>query len=172
MADSTNQEINEYLTFRLAEENFALTIGKVREVLDMTSITKVPRTPEHMRGVINLRGNVAPVIDLRLSLGVAIANDTADTCIIIVEVMSEGEPMIIGALVDSVEEVVDIPPDQIGPPPKLGSKLKSEYITGMGKSGEKFLVILDIDKVLSDIDEQLLESVSSNGFAEAQQTQV
>ena len=98
----------QYLTFKLEEEVFALDIGKVREVLDYTTVTKVPRTPEFMCGVINLRGAVVPVVDLRLKFGMATAEATVNTCIIIVEVAVEGEKTVIGAMADSVQEVIDL----------------------------------------------------------------
>ena len=142
-------EINQYLTFTLGEEDFALDIGKVREVLDYTTITKVPGMPEFLRGVINLRGNVVPVIDLRYKLGMGTVKKTVDTCIVIVEIMINNERTHIGALADSVKEVIDLDTNQISPPPKLGIKINNEFIRGMGKRDEKFLMILDIDKVLT-----------------------
>jgi purine-binding chemotaxis protein CheW len=148
MAD-TIAEINQYLTFTLDDEDFALDIGKVREVLDYTTITKVPRMPEFLRGVINLRGNVVPVIDLRYKLGMGSIKQSVDTCIVIVEIMIDDEMTHMGALADSVKEVIDLDPSQISPPPKLGIKIHNEFIKGMGKQGEKFLIILDIDKVLT-----------------------
>jgi purine-binding chemotaxis protein CheW len=142
-------EINQYLTFTLGKEDFALDIGKVREVLDYTTITKVPRMPEFLRGVINLRGNVVPVIDLRYKLGMGTVKQTVDTCIVIVEIMIDDEMTHMGALADSVKEVIQLDPSQISPPPKLGIKINNEFIRGMGKQDEKFLMILDIDKVLT-----------------------
>jgi len=143
-------EINQYLTFTLGDEDFALDIGKVREVLDYTTITKVPRMPEFLRGVINLRGNVVPVIDLRYKLGMGTIKQAVDTCIVIVETMIDDELTQMGALADSVKEVIDLDPGQISPPPKLGIKIDNEFIKGMGRQDEKFLMILDIDKVLTD----------------------
>lgn len=158
-------DINQYLTFTLGDEDFALDIGKVREVLDYPTITKVPRMPEFLRGVINLRGNVVPVIDLRYKLGMGAIKQSVDTCIVIVEIMIDGELTQMGALADSVKEVIDIDPGQISPPPKLGIKINNEFIKGMGKQDEKFLMILDIDKVLT-VDE--LDVVQKTG--EAQQS--
>jgi purine-binding chemotaxis protein CheW len=140
---------SQYLTFTLGDEDFALDIGKVREVLDYTTITKVPRMPEFVRGVINLRGNVVPVIDLRYKLGMGAIKQSVDTCIVIVEIMIDDELTHMGALADSVKEVIDLDPSQISPPPKLGIKIKNEFIKGMGKRDEKFLIILDIDEVLT-----------------------
>jgi purine-binding chemotaxis protein CheW len=145
----------QYLTFKLADEVFALDISKVREVLDFTTVTKVPRTPEFMRGVINLRGSVAPVADLRLKFGMSKTEKTMNTCIIIVEVTVDNEATILGALADSVQEVMDLEPDHIEPAPKIGTRLKTEFIRGMGKHNERFIIILDIDKVFS-LDEHAL----------------
>ena len=142
-------ETTQYLTFKLADEVFALDITKVREVLDFTTVTKVPRTPEFMRGVINLRGSVVPVVDLRLKFGMSATERTVNTCIIIVEVLLEGERMLLGALADSVQEVIDLEPGQIEPPPRIGTSLKAEFIRGMGKHDGGFVIILDVDRVFS-----------------------
>lgn len=152
----------QYLTFRLGDEDFALEINTVREVLDLINITKIPRTPEYMKGVINLRGNVVPIIDLRLNLGMSAAERTVDTCIIIVEVDLDGEAIQIGALADSVQEVIDIDPDQIEPAPKIGISMNTDFIKGMGKRDENFIIILDINKVLSTEELSALKSVSSS----------
>lgn len=149
MGSEATAAITQYLTFTLGEEDFALEIDRVREVLDYTSITKVPRMPEFLRGVINLRGNVVPVVDLRLKLGMSAISRTVDTCIVIVDIMIDGELIQMGALADSVKEVIDLGPEQISPPPRLGTKLDSRFIKGMGTQDERFLIILDIDRVLS-----------------------
>ncbi len=142
-------ETTQYLTFKLEDEVFALDISKVREVLDFTTVTKVPRTPEFMRGVINLRGNVVPVVDMRLKFGMSKTEKTVNTCIIIVEISIEGETAVLGALADSVQEVVDLEPEQIEPAPRIGTRLRTEFIKGMGKRDNHFIMILDIDKVFS-----------------------
>jgi purine-binding chemotaxis protein CheW len=139
----------QYLTFKLGEEVYAVDISKVREVLDFTTVTKVPRTPEFMRGVINLRGSVVPVVDLRLKFGMRRTEKTVNTCIIILEVRVDNETTILGALADSVQEVIDLESEHIEPAPRIGTKLKTEFITGMGKQNDKFLIILDIDKIFS-----------------------
>ncbi|MFZ5571187.1 MAG: chemotaxis protein CheW [Thermodesulfobacteriota bacterium] len=148
MSAAMNQS-TQYLTFTIGEEDFALEISKVREVLDYTSITKVPRMPDFLRGVINLRGNVVPVVDMSLKLGMAAIQKTVDTCIIIVELDIDGDLTQMGALADSVKEVIDLQDTQIAAPPKIGTKLKTEFIKGMGKQDDKFLIILDIDRVFS-----------------------
>jgi len=139
----------QYLTFTLGEEEFALDISKVREVLDYTTITRVPRMPDFLRGVINLRGNVVPVVDLRMKLGMPPTKRTVSTCIVITEIDMDGEVVHMGALTDSVQEVLDLEPGQIQPPPRFGTRLDTEFIRGMGKRDDRFLIILDIDKVLS-----------------------
>jgi len=142
-------DTRQYLTFQLGEEIFAIDVSHVREILEFTTVTKVPGTPEYMRGVINLRGSVVPVLDIRLKFGMPAAEKTVNTCIIVVEVSFDGETTIIGALVDSVQEVFELDPDQIEPAPKIGMQLKTEFIKGMGKKDERFIIILDIDKVFS-----------------------
>ena len=149
MAVETITETTQYLTFKLEDELFALDIGKVREVLDFTTITKVPQTPDYMRGVINLRGSVVPVVDLRLKFGMVMAEKTVNTCVIIVEVELDGEKVVMGAMADAVQEVLDLEPDQIEPPPRIGTKLNTDFIKGMGKHAEQFIIILDIDKVFT-----------------------
>jgi len=142
-------ETVQYLTFKLADEIFAFDVAKVREILELTTITKVPQTPDFMRGVINLRGSVVPVIDLKLSFAMARTEQTINTCIIVVEVYLDGETIILGVLADSVQEVVEMEPDLIESPPRLGTKLNTEFIKGMGKVENNFVMILDIDKVFS-----------------------
>ena len=139
----------QYLTFKLDDEIFALDITKVREVMDFTAITKVPRTPDFMRGVINLRGSVVPVVDLRLKFGMSMTGKTVNTCIIITEVAVDGDTVVLGALADSVQEVIELEPGSVSPPPRIGTKLKTQFINGMGKRGDHFIIILDIDKVFS-----------------------
>ena len=149
MSASAVTETTQYLTFKLEQEVFALDISKVREVLDFTRVTKVPRTPDFMLGVINLRGSVVPVVDMRLKLGMSATEATVNTCIVIVEIDLEGDITVLGALADSVQEVVELDPDQIEPPPKIGAGLRTKFIRGMGKRDGEFIIILDVDKVFS-----------------------
>jgi purine-binding chemotaxis protein CheW len=158
-------ETTQYLTFKLNEEIFALDISKVKEVLDFTEITKIPQTPEFMKGVINLRGGVVPVVDMRLKFGMSETVRTVNTCIIIVEVTIGGEAMVLGALVDSVQEVMDLEPGQIEPAPRIGTRLRTEFIRGMGKRENHFIMILDIDKVFSA--DELATVESAGAFAPA-----
>lgn len=149
MAEQKVNETNQYLTFKLEEEIFALDIASIREVLELTTVTKVPRTPEFMRGVINLRGGVVPVVDLRLKFDMSKTEKTVNTCIIITEIMVDGETTVLGALADSVQEVLEIDASQIEPPPKIGTRLNTEFIKGMGKRNGQFIMILNINKVFS-----------------------
>ncbi len=149
MATVTN-EPSQYLTFTLDKEQFAVDISKVREVLEFTSATKVPRTPDFMRGVINLRGSVVPVVDLRLKFGMARTERTIDTCVVITEVEANGEKIVLGALADSVQEVIELEAKNIEPPPKMGTRVNIDFIRGIGKREEQFLIILDIDRVLTE----------------------
>jgi purine-binding chemotaxis protein CheW len=142
-------ETRQYLTFKLGNEVFATDVAKVREVLDLTTITEIPRTPETMSGVINLRGSVVPVVDLRLCLQMSKTEKTRNTCIVVVEVILENEIIVIGALADSVEEVIDLEPEQIQPAPRIGTQIRTDFIKGMGKRESLFIMILDIDKVFS-----------------------
>ena len=159
-------EATQHLTFKLDEEIFALDISKVREVLEFTSVTKVPQTPDFMCGVINLRGGVVPVVDLRLKFGMPEAEKTVNTCIIIVEVSLDGETTVLGALADSVQEVLELEPDQIEPAPKIGTRLKTDFIKGMGKRDEQFIMILDIDKVFSTDELAIVQDAGGCGTLE------
>jgi purine-binding chemotaxis protein CheW len=152
MSVTTINEIRQYLTFQLSEEIFAVDVAKVREILEWTTITKVPQTPDYMCGVINLRGSVVPVIDLRLKFGMPATEKTVNTCIIVVEVEQEGETIVLGALADSVQEVFELEPTQIEPTPRIGTNLNTDFIQGMGKQNDSFIMILDIDRVFCDVD--------------------
>lgn len=149
MSVASITETVQYLTFMLDGETFALEITKVREVMDFTTVTKVPECPDFMLGVINLRGNVVPVVDMRLKFGMTKNDKTINACIIIVEMEIDGEITVLGALADSVQEVLELLPDQIEPPPRIGTKLKTRFIKGMGHHDSRFMIILDIDKVFS-----------------------
>jgi purine-binding chemotaxis protein CheW len=142
-------ETRQYLTFKLGDEVFATDVAKVREVLDFTTITKIPRTPDFMSGVINLRGNVVPVVDLRLCFEMSKTEKTVNTCVVVVEMLLDGEATVIGALADSVEEVIDLEPEQIEPAPKIGTQIRTDFIKGMGKRDAQFIMILDIDRIFS-----------------------
>ncbi|HEX2868261.1 MAG TPA: chemotaxis protein CheW [Ignavibacteriales bacterium] len=152
------QELRQYLTFKLGDEIFALDVSQVREILDYIKITKVPQTPDYMCGVINLRGSVVPVIDMRQKFGLSKTEATVNTCIVVMEVNIDQEKTVLGALVDSVQEVFELEPTEIEAPPRIGTQLKTEFIKGMGKRDEKFIIILDIDKIFSVRELELLTS--------------
>lgn len=167
--------IRQFLTFKLDGEVFALHIEKVREVLEFSSVTRIPRTPEFLRGVINLRGSVVPVIDLKLKFGMSSTEKAVDTCVIIVEVDMDGEKVILGAMVDSVSEVMDLDKSAIEPPPRIGAKLHNEFIEGMGKQDDQFVIILDIDKVFTTYEltvaADMIKGMPAGGETEDMETQ-
>jgi purine-binding chemotaxis protein CheW len=152
MESSGSANSSQCLTFRLDHELFAINIAKVQEVLEFSTVTKVPRTPDFMRGVINLRGNVVPVVDLRIKLGLSPTERTVDTCIVITEVTVGGDNVIVGALVDSVQEVLELGDGDISPPPRMGARIDANVISGMGRRNDEFVMILDIDKVFPPSD--------------------
>lgn len=146
---SNSDEPVQYLTFKLDGEAFATEISRVREVLEYTKVTPVPRTPDYMQGVINLRGSVVPVVDLRLQFGMTAGEQTVDTCIIIIDVSIDGQTLVLGALADSVQEVVDLKPEQLEPAPSLGTRINNEFIQHMGKVGDRFVIVLDMNRVFT-----------------------
>jgi len=155
----------QYLTFRLGEETFAVDVTKAREILDFSSPTRVPQTPAYMLGVINLRGSVVPVVDLRLKFGMTATAMTRDTCIIVLEIIADGEALIVGAVADSVQEVLELDADRIEPPPRIGTRLNTEFIRGMGNHEDRFLMILDIDRVFSAEEISLVQGVGEESAA-------
>jgi purine-binding chemotaxis protein CheW len=160
--DKTDNVANElagkYLTFKLADEEYGLEILKVREIIGMMAITSLPRTPSFVRGVINLRGKVIPVIDLRKKFELAGADDTDLTCIIVVDVTAGGSKIQIGILVDSVSEVLDINGSDIEGAPSFGTNIDTAFILGMAKAKGSVKILLNIEKVLSSAE---LESVAN-----------
>jgi purine-binding chemotaxis protein CheW len=166
-------EMTQYLTFKLGEEIFALDVAQVREVLDLTPITKVPRAPDFMRGVINVRGSVVPVVDMRLKFGMSKTDNTVDTRVVVMDLSLDGDNTVLGALADSVHEVMDLEPAQIEEPPKIGSRWKSECIKGIGKRDDEFIIILDIDRVFSTDDLAVVQNTDISGDpCEAQEESV
>ena len=155
-------EMSQYLAFKLESEIFAFDISKVREVLEFDTVTKVPQTPDMMKGVINLRGSVVPVIDLRIKFGMGETEKTVNTVIIIIEIDLDDTSTMIGALVDSVKEVMDLDSDHIEPPPKIGTKLNTDFIRGMGKQDGQFLIILDIEKVFSSKELEMVQQAAAS----------
>lgn len=139
----------QYLTYFLAEEEYGINIQQVKEIIEYTSVTKVPKVPRWIRGVINLRGNVVPVVDLAVRFGLDERPITKTTCIIIVEVQQETEKAVMGVIADAVNQVIALTTEDIEQPPAFGTRVRLEYLAGMGKLGKKFALILNIDRVLS-----------------------
>jgi purine-binding chemotaxis protein CheW len=166
MEESNTATSEQYVTFSLGEELFGVEVTRTREILSITPVTKVPQTPEYLLGVINLRGQVVPVVDMRLKLGLPAGEETEDTCIIVVEVQVDGEAIVVGALADAVREVLEIRSDQIEPPPRLGTRLKTEFINGMGKVDEQFLILLNIDRVFNSDDLAIVQDAGQINAAE------
>lgn len=162
--EAENNQTKSYLTFRLAEEIFAASVDYVSEILELSKITKVPRSPQFMRGVINLRGSVLPVIDTRLKFGLEAKEDTVNTCIMVLQVEVDGQGIMIGALVDAVQEVLEIEPGSIQQPPSIGSRYRTEFLTGMVKTNEQFIMLLNIDKVFNSEEISLLEEVQNESI--------
>jgi len=167
MSDAAEFYGNTYLTFYLDHELFGLNIQTVREVLDYTPITRVPMTADFMRGVINVRGHVVPVVDLRQKFGLTATEHTVDTCIIIVELEIDGEISIVGALVDGVQEVLEISSARIAPPPRLGTKIDTRFMQGIGKLGDRFVMLLDIQAIFSMDELFILTGMQDQEAAEA-----
>jgi len=149
LADEPRGEEGQYLTFALGREMFAIGILNIKEILEYGQLTTVPMMPEFIRGVINLRGAVVPVVDLGARFGGKQRDVTKRTCIVIIEVTSEGEHQDIGVVVDSVSAVLEIPDSEIEPPPAFGAKIRADFIANMGKVNGEFVIILDVDEVLS-----------------------
>lgn len=138
-----------YLTFNLGNETFAASVEKVLNILEMTPITKVPKSPVYMKGVINLRGNVLPVIDLRIKFGMPASEITVDSCIVVLNTEIDNELIVLGILVDGVSEVLEIEDDKIEPSPTIGTKYKPEFLKGIWKRENGFVMILNIDLIFS-----------------------
>jgi len=155
---------NQYLAFTLGNETFAMDIRLIKEIIQYGDITEVPLMPEFVRGVINLRGSVVPVLDLSLRFGKACTDITRHTCIVILEVQHGDDIVVLGAIVDQVNEVMEIGSSDIEPAPAFGSNLRSDFISGVGKVGGKFVILLDVNHVLS-IDELATLSAGSEGAA-------
>jgi purine-binding chemotaxis protein CheW len=154
------EEENKFLTFKLADESYGVEILKVREIIGLLNITAVPQMPVYMQGVINLRGKVIPVVDLRLKFGLDEAEHTEETCIIVVDVGRE-----VGIVVDTVSEVLDIAGKNIEPPPSMGGSVDTSFILGMGKVGDAVKILLDIDRVLST--DELIDIASAADAADS-----
>jgi purine-binding chemotaxis protein CheW len=147
----------QYLTFFVGAEEYAITILRIKEILEFSGATRVPGTPPSVLGVINLRGRVVPVIDLSLKFGAPRSEVTPRSCVVLVELVVEGDNLIIGLLADAVREVVELPAEAIEPPPSFGTRARTEFLLGVGRYSERFVLVLDIDRLLTqaEIEEPL-----------------
>jgi purine-binding chemotaxis protein CheW len=159
-------EQSQYLGFHIAGEEYAIGILRVREILEYDTLTQVPTAPASIRGVINLRGSVVPVVDLAVKLGLGPSAVTKRTCIVVVEVALDGERTVMGLLADAVSQVLDLPASEIEAPPALGTRVKVECLLGMGRAGKKFVLLLDIDRLLSMDDLAAAAEVTAEATAE------
>lgn len=150
---------NQFVTFKIKDEIYAINVFKTREILEVPDITKVPGMPKMIRGVINIRGEVVPVLDLKQKFGDEETEFKQDTAIIVTELEREGEAIPVGILVDSANEVVTLEPEQLEPAPKMGVFIDNNYILGMGKVDGAFIVLLNIDKIFSDEEISIIEKI-------------
>jgi purine-binding chemotaxis protein CheW len=155
-----SQRAGKYLTFKLLKEEYGLEILKVQEIIGIMNVTSVPKMPGYVRGVINLRGKIIPVVDLRLKFEMDNQEDTERTCIIVVQIDGGEHEVTIGIIVDEVSEVLDVAEDQIEEPPSFGGSVNTEFILAMGKIGDKVIMFLDIDKVLTAGEVALMDDAS------------
>lgn len=157
---STSTETAQCITFRLGDELFAISVNQVREVLELTQITKVPTAPEYMRGVVNVRGSAIPAVDLRQKFGLPLGQDSVNTRILVLELEIDGELTVLGGIADSVHEVVEFEATEIKPPPSISMRWRTEFIRGLGKRGDQFVIILDIAKVFASTELALIGCAS------------
>jgi purine-binding chemotaxis protein CheW len=158
----------QYLTFFIRSEEYAVGILRVKEILEYETVTRVPGMPPHVRGVINLRGAVLPVVDLAAKFGHAETEVTRTTCIVVVETRVDGELLVVGLLADAVSQVIDLAADQIEPPPSFGTGIRIDFLTGMGKAEGRLVLILDLDRILSPV--ELLEAIEATGAGDLHET--
>jgi purine-binding chemotaxis protein CheW len=149
VAAGSAEQTQQYLTFVLGGEVFAMGILAIKEIIEYAELTEVPMMPEYVRGVINLRGAVVPVIDLSVRFGKPSSPVTKRTCIVIIEIEARDERHVLGVVVDAVNAVMDIPPSDVEPPPAFGASIRTDFIRGMGKVNGKFVILLDVDHVLA-----------------------
>ena len=155
-------ETRQYMTFKLGDELFAIDVAQVREVLEVSLITKVPTAPPHLRGVVNVRGQATPVVDLRLRFGLPSSAATVNTRIIVLELQFDGEATVLGGIGASVLEVIELEPANIDPPPRIAMRWRADFIHGMGKRGEDFIIILDVNAVFSWEELAMIDNAPAN----------
>jgi purine-binding chemotaxis protein CheW len=152
--------IVQYLSFFVAGEEYATSILHVREIIEHDTVTRVPGSPPWVRGVTNLRGSVLPVIDLAMKFGLPPSTINRRSCIVVVEVAYQGEKLVMGMLADAVGQVLELGPGEVEPPPAFGTPVHADYLAGMGKAGKKFILLLNIDRVLSSQDLRAASAVA------------
>ena len=152
-------ETLQYMTFKLGDELFAIDVAQVREVLEISQITRVPTAPVYLRGVVNVRGQATPVADLRQRFGLPQRADTVNTRIIVMELDLDGEATVLGGVADSVHDVIELEPGNINPPPRIAMRWRTDFIQGMGKRGDDFIIILDVNAIFSSEDVSLLKDL-------------
>jgi len=157
-----NRELDKYLTFRVGDSNFGIDLLRIKEIIEYASVCDIPMVPDHIRGVINLRGNVVPVIDLAQRIGVKGDSRASNrSCIIIIDVMEQGESVDIGIVVDAVNKVYEIGEENVEHAPAFGANIRTEFIKGMGRIDRQFIVLLELAKVL-DVDDLSINGIASN----------
>ncbi|HUL59190.1 MAG TPA: chemotaxis protein CheW [Anaeromyxobacteraceae bacterium] len=154
----------QYLSFSLAGSEYGIPILKVKEILQYETITRVPSTPRSVRGVINLRGSVVPVVDLAAKFGLAETPLTRWTCILIVEAVLDGQKTVMGVMSDAVREVIELAPQDVEPPPSFGTQVRVDHLLGMGKAGKRFVLLLDVDRVISADEQEFATHVREVGI--------
>lgn len=154
-ATGETQAVAQYLAFTVAETDYGVPILKVKEILQWDGVTRVPGTPASIRGVMNVRGSVVPVVDLGVKFGKPEAAPTKWTCVLVVETRAADAPLVVGVMADAVREVVDLAPGDVEPPPSFGTGVRIDHLIGMGKVGKGFVLLLDIDRVLSASEAEL-----------------
>ncbi|MBF0299146.1 MAG: purine-binding chemotaxis protein CheW [Oligoflexia bacterium] len=159
-------QAGKYLTFRLAEEEYGLEILKVQEIIGLMAVTRVPKMPKYVRGIINLRGKLIPVIDMREKFLLPDVEDTEKTCVIVVQTQTKEEKLIMGIIVDTVSEVLNIGQNELEPPPSIGSKLDTEYMLGIGKVHNRVVILLDIDNVLCETELHLVSNIGDKNVGD------
>lgn len=164
--DTADKDLDKFLCFLLNNKSYAINIACIKEIMEHTDITPIPMMPEFFHGAINLRGSVVPVIDISSRLGMGTSKISKRSCIVIVEVEVGGEHLDVGVVVDTVSEVADIPPESIENAPSFGGRLHTEFMHGMGKLDEKFVILLNINRILSLEDMEMLKEVSDMSVKE------
>ncbi len=164
----SQQEEGQYLTFLIGGEMFAISILGIKEIIEYGNLTTVPMMPDFIRGVINLRGAVVPVVDMSARFGRTASEVTRRSCIVIIEVETDEEKQDVGVVVDSVSEVLEIPAAEIEPAPSFGARIRADFISGMGKVNDKFVIILNADRVLSVDEMAMLSGTNGTEIAHAE----